>query len=781
MIKTKTVSHIFCIAVFGMIISACTPKTGTSGLRGRNTSAQNITGANIALGQGYVLADNPIILAGNLNMDPNTNLNAFLSPTDISTTGFLKGTSPCDVGTRPCFVVQATNTSTVLQSLDGKWAYNYSTPEFLQVNTFYHLNKTIELFFNNLVAHEQANALFPSYDSAIPLSHTYNTISNGSTSNPSSTAITLKTFADCESADNASFDYANFTLCFGYLTANANIKFAQDSTIIYHEAGHFFQKLQLNFRNSSALGSASQPLPQTDMGNVFYTEAGAIGEGLSDFYSYYVNGRPHLGEWAAGRLLNASRPISESETIHAAGISTDPAQRLNYPTFLNYDANYPQAPIEDIHYAGMIISHYLVALAEDFQSYCGMSKQASSNMVTHLISETLAELGDLTTQGTNAGSVGKVNYNVANAKDWYRINNPITYRSFTQTFAKNLYQNMHVIPQCNSVPYGKDRIETLIDDYGLLLFRTYNAHKNQSNPSTKTNITVAPTNRKKSSLISKTLIKLDPTANASAAFVIDAQNVIADGVAQLTSTGAILGDLSQTMSGFPFNNGNSRVSPGEVVAIALNLYNDSNATMGGIQILANDWNHVDPASKKPYILEQWPLSSEGGTAAPAAVTENFSPVCLIQSKSTNGTATEWITQDVYRTRVAVDKTMCLDNTNSTTSDKDCFIRAVKGVDQANFSKLNPKSTWGQTMTDPQTTVAPSLSWSNVLLFQVSKHVPPGTVVNCRLRVRFTNCEECYHDSKRKDLTNEQTYDYLDLDYNGADPFKIINLQFSIID
>jgi len=738
-----------------MIFSACTPNMGTSGLRGK--TSQTLTGANLSLGQGFVLADNPVVLAGNLNLDPNTDLNTLVAGAYITNKGFLTGAAPCD-GLLPCFEVLSTRTSlSALQTTDGKWAYNVTTPEFLQTNTFYHLNKSIDLFYNNLAA-SRTFSTRPGYDSAIPTLLTFRT-------------EPLHTYANCEVADNANFDYAKFTLCFGYLSGNTNMKFAQDSTIIYHEAGHFFQKLQLNFRNDVP----STVAPQADMGTVFYTEAGSIGEGLSDFYSYYVNGRAHLGEWAAGRILRASRPISESESMHAPGISTDPSQRLNYPQFLNYDPNNPMTPVEDIHYAGMIISHYLVALSQDFQSYCLMPKQAANNMITHLLNETLAELGDLTTKGTNLGTAGKINYKNSGtlAKDWYRVINPINYRSFTQTFAKNLYQNMQSIPACNGAFYGKDRIETLLDDYGLLLFRTYNQNRNYATVGDNT-VSVAATNRKKSSLISKTLLKLDPTPGASSAFIIDAQNQIADGVAQLGAAGAILTDHS-FISGFPFNNGNSRVSPGEVVAIGLNLYNDSNATMGGIQVLANDWNHVDPVSGKPYIFDQWPLVSEGGTAAPATVAEQFSPVCLIQGRSADGSSTQWITQNAYRQKVAVDKTMCLDSSNTGTSDKDCFIRAVKGVEQAQYSKLAPKSNWGKTLTDPQTQAAYGIGWSNVILFQVSKHVPPGTIVNCRLRARFTNCEECYHDA------NRSNYDYKDLDYNGAAPFKIINLQFSIID
>jgi hypothetical protein len=762
---TKKVSAIFFLTLFGIFFSSCTPNLGNSGLRGNNTSTQGITGASLAAGQGYVLADNPVIVSGNAALDPNYDLNKLLTPVNITMNGFLNGAIPCD-RMLPCFDVMAATGSTVLQSLDGKWAYNYNTPEFLEVNTFYHLDKTINLFFANLVTSQSFNTR---YDSAIPLS-----------ANVRYSSTRLHAYANCDYADNAKFDFAAYTLCFGFLSSNTNMKMAQDSTIIYHEAGHFFQKLQLNFRNNP---NTTTVMPQADMGNAFYSEAGSLGEGLSDFYSYYVNGRSHLGEWAPGRLFNASRPISESDPLYAAGISTDPSQRLSYPQFLDYDANYPLAPIEDIHQSGMIISHYLVALSEDFRTYCGMTKQVASNKVVHLISETLAELGDLTSQGTNLGVAGKINYKASYAKEWYNITNPINYRSFAQTFAKNLYQNLQVLPECNGAPYGQDRIETLLDDYGLLLFRTYNQYRNLAVPATATsNLAVSATNRKKSSLISKTLIMLDPTPNAAVASVIDSQNQIAAGVASLQASGVITSDLSQTPSGLPYNNGNGHVSPGEIVAIALNLYNNSNSTMGGIQVLANDWNHVDlnptiangnanPNYGKPYSFDQWPIAAEGGVAYVGPVAEQFSPVCLIQSTAADGSSTQWITQNAFRQKVAVDQSMCLDKTN----DKDCFIRAVKGVDQASYSKLAPKSNWGQTMIDPQTKVAYSLGWSNVIMFQVSKQVPPGTVVNCRLRVRFTNCEDCYHDAQR------QNYDYKDIDYNGAAPFKLVNLKFLIAD
>ena len=199
--------------------------------------------------------------------------------------------------------------------------------------------------------------------------------------------------------------------------------------------------------------------------------------------------------------------------------------------------------------------------------------------------------------------------------------------------------------------------------------------------------------------------------------------------------------------------------------------------MGGIQILANDWDHADASGTgNPYQFpasmsnDQWPLLAEGGVAHTSSASDsNFAPVCFIQYNEAS--ATKWISQKEFQNKMALDSSFCLDPTKP----NECFFRAIKGADQAHYSKINPKSTWGQTMADPKTGKAPSLDSGNVILFEVSKHIPPGTVVDCRLRARFTNCEDCYHDA------NRNNYDYKDSEYNGPRPFKTIHLNILIND
>lgn len=764
----KHLNGVSALILASLLLASCVP-TASKNVRGRLSA--NATNSTVGVTQGKVLLDNPIILSNQTNLSLSYDLNKLTSVAVITSNTFLQSNPNCS-GLTYCFEVRASKESvSALQTADGKWSYKTSTDEFLQTNTFYHLNKIFDQFFANLgLSYGGAydSFSFPIYDTAIPLA-LYNTDGTFNVNNQ-----TLMAFAACDIENNATYDQATESLCFGYSGSSKELHWAHDSTIVYHEAGHFFQKLQLNFRNTASI-------VKTQMGNYLYNEAGSIGEGLSDFYSYYVNGRTHWGEWAAGKL-SSSRPLSEDDTLHVPGLSTSDDERLSYPQYLNYDPNAPEAPIEDIHMSGMIISHYLTALSVDLQSKCSMTSKDSREFVMTILNETMAELGDLTSKGTVNGAVGKVNMDATNSLQWFTTNNPINYRSFAQTIAKNLLNTIgnSGLGRCNGTYYSRDYIEGLLDSYGLLLFKTYNQHRNLTNTSTKINTNVTSTNRKKSVLISKSSLILDPTSGASSAYVIDSRTQIAAGITQLQSSGLIGTMSAQTPSDFGFNNGNSKVSPGEVVAIALNLYNNSNSVMGGIEVLANDWDHADSSTGKPCLFDtslssdQWPLASEGASTDAncqniAATTSDFAPVCFIQSNESS--ATKWISQHEFKEKMAIDTNSCLDKSN----DKDCFIRAIKGADKAFFSKINPKSTWGQTMADPKTGTAYGLDWGNVLLFEVSKHIPPGTVLDCRLRVRFTNCDDCFHDSTRSNN------DYYDVEYNGPRPFKIIHLTIPVTD
>lgn len=752
------------------ILSSCMIDAGKN-LRTRDASlALSNATAKVGIGQGRVLLDNPIILSKNNNLDESFDLNHLLSTVDITTKSFLKGNTSC-YGLEYCFEVRSNNDSlSSLQTTDGKWAFDVYSPEFLQVNTFFHLNKIFDMFFSNLTySYSRAfdSLSNPTYDSALPLG----LLSSSNVFKGFNTP--LMAYSSCDFENNAKFVSATYSLCFGYNLNHPKIMFAQDSSIIYHETGHAFQKLQLNFRNYASI-------VKVDMGNSI-DEAASIGEGLSDYYSYYVNGRPHFSEWIVGKFYNASRPMTESDPLYGPEISTDPDQRLSYPQYLGFDPIDPSTLVMDIHEDGKIISHYLVALTEDLKAKCAMTQREASDLIIHLVSETLAEHGDLSSKGTekNVSGISKINLNSDRSFDWFKTTNPINFRTFIQTFAKNILNNLGNadLNRCNGGIYTKDQTESLIDQYGLLLFRTYNENRNLANPQSVTNTSVNALNRKKSVLISKSLLILDPSTNASSAFVIDDRTTIKESLMTLKEQG-VIGSLSgQTPSDLGFNNNNGKVSPGEVVAVSLNLYNNSNSTMAGVQILANDWYHAN-ASGSPCQFttavsnDQWPLISEGGVPCPlikASEASDFTPLCFVQSNENS--STKWVSQKDFKTKMALENSSCLDPMN----DKDCFFRTIKGVDQANFSKINSKSTWAKTFANSSTGAPPIPSSANLIFFEVSKHIPPGTVFDCRMRVRFSNCDDCYHDSKRSN------YDYTDTDYNGPTPYKIIHLQIPVID
>ncbi len=369
---------------------------------------------------------------------------------------------------------------------------------------------------------------------------------------------------------------------------------------------------------------------------------------------------------------------------------------------------------------------------------------------------------------------------------------PINYRSFFQTFSKYFLQTVgnSSFGMCNGLAYDRDEYEKLLDRYGLLLFRTYNEDGNGYVSSTinghaGTHTAVTSTNRVNTVLIAKDMLKLDDRSTSATAFVIDNQSDINAAIEAMILSGQITGISDQIDDNFAYNNGNAQISPGEVVGIALNVYNNSNSTMGGVQILANDWDHFQGGKPCNNLGDDFPLDSEGAATVTTntgcdyvtryngqsslETNEGLAPVCFVEFNDSD--ATKWVNQNVFRQEIGLAANKCLGGSDSL---NDCFIRMIKGGDQAYFSKLAPKSTWSETL-DNDTTGTPTFTTSNVLFMEVNESIPPGTTFNCRMRARFTNCSDCYHDS------NYNGDDYLDYEFSGAAPFKLINFQFTVID
>ncbi|MFT6070356.1 MAG: hypothetical protein ACJAT2_000844 [Bacteriovoracaceae bacterium] len=744
--------------------------------------------SSVAAGYGRILADNPIILSGNYNLSADTNLNTLLSSSQdfITNNQFLA--DECDGSTTSipnCIDVRTNSTSLPLQAADKKWAFQTDTDEWLQVQTFGHMMKASDSFHSTLQnAHSSAPIL--GYETSLPTSLFTN-------STHWNTAAPLVAFANCGIVDQAFYSPSKFQLCFGNDSVFPQVMIAEDNTVIYHEMGHAFNHILMNVRNRDA-----GITPAADLGQLFYDEAGSINEGIADLWSYFMNQRAHFAEWALGRFANLSRPMSEDDPLHAPGIAADNNSRLSYPAYLLYDPNFPDEPIEDVHIAGQIISHFLVALGKDMSTQCGWSTSTSISTLQYLLYETFVELGDLEAYGSNAdklGGINSVNLSQSHALTWSRVANPINFRRFAQVLSKYvlLIYGQPGRTSCNSTNYDMDSYEQLLDAYGLLLFKNYNEDGGSvAAGRSLSNTEITPANKVKTVTVSKDLLKLDPTQNASQAFIFDNREALVQAYKSLSINGGI-GQLSDLIDdSLPYNNGNISISPGEFVGVALNLYNDSNSPMAGIQVLGNDWDHGNSEGKPCGTFEdQFPSSSEGGVVASDEVgvptpgqcqyitrdngddspLEIMQPVCMVQVAEDN--ATKWAFQGALQEQRRIEDRNCLDGVGGNANE--CFVRVVQGTDQATYSKLDPKSNWSDTVAPNG---SPTFNYSNLIFMEVSPSTPPGTTFNCRFRVRFTNCEDCWVDPA---ASNTKGDDYQDYQYSGGDPFKIINFEFIVID
>lgn len=765
-----------------------------SGSSSRNVSELINDPSKVGAYQSYVMTENPVVKSGGAKLNMGISLGAFLDPLPqfITSQQILSDSltidDPNSTGSlylsNVKYDVRQTSNSTYLAPNQGTWAYDANSDQFQEVNTFYLLTKEIKFFQEALWNQNSLNMV----NSSMPANFSISAWPYSINSDASRTPLSLSAYTKGMDEKNAQFSPTNFELRFGKDTELSgtylnSLYFSQDPSVLFHEAGHAMVHIMMNTRNL-----AQGNILSTRLGYRFYDEAGSINEGLADYFSYALTGHTHFADWALGNFYNASRPISEADPLHAAGISEDSNERLRYPDFLNYDPNEPTKLYEDIHQAGMTASHYLVALTKDLQSKCSFSHETSSKYVLGLLSETMAQLGDLEAKGID-GKVDFVNLNSDNALEWIQTANPINYRSFFQTFAfkLNALRNHFAIWNvCNNL--SQDDVEKLLDDYGLLLFKSYNDDGNSTAANTTTQVN--PLNQQKSSLVLKKYINLDPTPDATVAYVFDKRESIANTIKAFVANGELspVTDLASTSlipDDYSYNNANGLISPGELVGVSLNLYNSSNSSIAGVQILANDWDHAKdgkPCRKfENGIEDTWPTDSEGAadTSAEAGVAgdcthttrdnSQTAPVCFLQLNETN--STQWVSQEKFRADRGLEPKNCLGGEGNT---NDCYIRAVNHLNTSFYSKIDSNKTWIQTITAANQPL--TFHASNLIFFEVNPWVPPGTKVNCRLRARFTNCEDCYNHTK-----DSQNDNYDDYEYSGAAPFKLINFQFTVID
>ena len=287
--------------------------------------------------------------------------------------------------------------------------------------------------------------------------------------------------------------------------------------------------------------------------------------------------------------------------------------------------------------------------------------------------------------------------------------------------------------------------------------------------------------------MTKDFIKIDPREGATKAYIFDKRSNIKSAISEMLTSGQIAEISTQIEGDLPYNNGNGLISPGEIVGISLNVYNDSNVEMGGVQILANDWDHVNTDSSDEYYgspcsIEDFPDINAGGTTSgdcDSITTDNgdgtdkVSSVCLVQYFGDN--TTSWITQETFMEEINFNSNNCL--SDSTTEN--CFVRAISGADYAFYSRIDPNSTWAETFSgeendDSQEDDDSIFHFSNLLFFEINSWVPQGTVFQCRVRARFSNCSDCFTDS------NNGNDNYTDDYYSSEIPFKLIYFQFQVV-
>jgi hypothetical protein len=722
------------------------------------------------------------------------------------------------------------------RNTDGTWVFPVNSSEFYQVNALYHVQHGVDTFFEKLKF---------TYDSL----HFYD-FSGTTKSTPYYLpqtglfwfqAITpandnyfrnsfLRTYALCNFEQNAQFQPAGPDICLGNWAAHPSFFMVQDPSIIYHELGHALIAVMMNFRNGTPGGLTPNfhALRSNLGGSKGYDEAGSIGEGVADYYSFVMNQRTHFGEWGLGKTRN-SRPISEDDSMHIPGIDTTSEGRLSYPQYVLYDPNDPDVPFEDIHYSGQIISHYLVALTKSLQTECSIpaSQQhdTSTSYVMMLLAESFSEMGDLKSVGVDTlwGTPNTFAHRFNNLDEnasyiWSQVINPPTYRKFAQLMSKNIFK---YISSGLCPGFTKDESEKLLDDYGLLLFKTYNNNNSSTkNANIQYNSTgtvtlvspVAPTavhenNRRKSVMVSKQLLSMalpDAEADVASYYIIDDAATVAGLIQDLLFKGFPM-NPSPGISGVEYNNGNIRLSPGEIVAIIPNLYNSSNSTMAGVHLLATDWDHVHITDTtglngnfKPCVVDDVTTIAQGAEAAGTctttmtsykrhvktgglfSTTEAAAPVCLVELE--DGDATKWVSQNEFRKKQGLsllDKD-CLGYSGTaqtedfTFNPHECLVRVMPGANQAFYSKIDAQKSYRETMRvgNPDHIFNPG----NAIIFEINKWIPPGTKFRCRLRAKFNNCSDCF--SSSTDATND---DYIDAEYNGAKPFKIINFEFDVND
>ena len=492
-------------------LSSCLPEQVlTKGERIAQSRGSHNAASSVPLYHSRILKKSPILIAPKAH--PADELFRYLNPhpSYIVDKNVLQYDCKFDDGIflEHCMGVQKNEVLPITVSSNQKWAYSPESQEFLEVNTFYHASQSISEFFR--LQKSSIDLSMANFDdhSSIPES-----LRQGTSLAPlwlGDKKLTL--YSDCQKKGRPFFLFASSEVCLGDHESVASLNFSEDPDIIHHEMAHFFSTVLYNQRNAADTSLPSNR--RLSFGGLGYSEMDLIAEGFSDWFAHHHSKRTRVFEWA-GHLTKNVRPVTEADSLHRLnqiGLSTKKNERLRYPDFINY---YHYDPFdfltEDVQQAGMIVSHFLTTLGREMKEVCQVSSEKSNELLFYLVQETLSEMGDLTTRSRNSSTVSRVNMIPDVSHIWAHLHTPPNVRLFAQKMGKHFLRTINGQEACGGIVFGQDRLEEIIDSYGLLLFRTYNESGNcedSTHCAISQNTLVTPTHRKISTLLSKNSLVL---------------------------------------------------------------------------------------------------------------------------------------------------------------------------------------------------------------------------------------------------------------------------------
>ena len=241
-------------------------------------------------GKAFIYRDSPFIIAGSRYSPENPKMDTIIDDevpelitlntklTSDCGISFFDGVFEGEISNCVRVFENKDNLQLLPRQTDRTWIFETGSPEFYQVNTLYHVNQSLQKYFEKLAfAYDRVNSLGQTVPRSIPpyLNDSQMFWFKGLTNIDSKTFRNgfINTYSQCEMENNSSFSPVGPELCFGYSSDFSNFYFVQDPTIIYHELGHAMVSILMNLRNATQTEAHSF---RSSLGNFGYDEAGSI-------------------------------------------------------------------------------------------------------------------------------------------------------------------------------------------------------------------------------------------------------------------------------------------------------------------------------------------------------------------------------------------------------------------------------------------------------------------------------------------------------------------------